>query len=318
MKIYKHLKEIPFIPRGILTIGFFDGFHLGHQKIFEKMSFLQEQESLSQKSQKIVLTFKKHPLKVLYPQKAPLLISSFDFKVQALQKENIHAVFLPPFTLDFSQIPPLDFLNQLLSYFGFLKIVVGSNFKFGKDNQGDIQTLQNFAQQHQNCEVYAVPQVFYQEDRVSSSYIRSLISQGDLEKVSLLLGRPFFMQGQVQHGQKIGRQIGFPTANIALCNLEHHVIPPFGSYIGQVKLHQKKYPAFLYLGTRKLQEDFLTPFLEVSLFDFHGQLYNQDLKVDFLKLIRLPLQFKNKEELLAQLILDKEKALQFFKHNHHL
>ncbi|MBP1757553.1 MAG: ribF, partial [Firmicutes bacterium] len=202
----------PAASRG-LALGFFDGVHRGHQDLIRTLVYNCERLNL----RPAIFTFPEHPLITISPEgQFPGYLSTLDQRLQRIAETGAEEVFLENFTPEFAAMPPLEFLDTILA--GQLNarlIVVGQDYRFGHDGEGDLQLLSEWASQH-NIEVIAVPDVQLHGSKISSSRIRRLISEGDAQMAASCLGTPFQMTGIVIEGKKLGRKLGFPTANIAI------------------------------------------------------------------------------------------------------
>jgi riboflavin kinase/FMN adenylyltransferase len=288
-----------------LTIGNFDGVHLGHQAMLQR---LKDQARLRRLAS-CVLTFEPHPREFFAPQSAPTRLTSFREKCELLAAQGLNRLHVERFTRDFAAISPESFVEQVLV--GRLKarwILVGHDFRFGARRAGDIDLLNTLAKRH-GYEVESLPAVSLQGVRVSSSAVRAALQVGDLPAAEALLGRPYSISGRVVHGDKVGRQLGFATANI---QLRHNRPPLTGIYA--VRLHgieRDGLPGVASLGVRPTVTSSGRAVLEVHLFDFARELYGMHLRVEFLKKIRDEEKYPDLEMLRAQIARDCEAARAF-------
>ncbi len=304
MKVIKYLEDLPYLESGVMAIGFFDGFHVGHRKIVD----LVKKMSVNKKSASVVFTFENHPLSILIPDQAPFLISSFDFKKNFLESKGVDYFIAPDFTEEFSKIKPREFLKILNSKFKKVNIVVGSDFRFGERNQGNIKTIKDYALKNQGMEVLAVEPVLYEGGQVSSSIVRKLIKDGRMDEVCLLLGRDFYVENKVVMGDRIANKIGFPTANINIP--VNQIVPEYGVYTGQVELEGYRYKALIYVGRKKLNLELARPHVEAYILDFDKNIYDKNIKIFFHEWIRDPVTIKSIEQLKEQLSLDLRAMLE--------
>lgn len=289
--------EVASIQR--LAIGFFDGLHRGHLKVIEGAgpSITLEQTAL--------LTFCPHPVAVLYPEKAPKLISGFPHKLRLLKREMIPNIIALPFDHDQAAMPAEEFLEQLLVFPDLKEISVGPNFRFGKGRKGDINLLALWCSEH-GIQTSIAPAVLYGGDLISSSRIREAIKLGHIEDAASMLGRPFSLYGTVIKGEQLGRKLGFPTLNL---KTEDECMPPHGVYQGHALLESKeKVPAAINIGGRPTVSS-PTPELhiEAHLINFNGDLYSQEVELTFEQFIRSEQKFKSIEDLKEQIQRDVDK-----------
>jgi len=301
MRTFENLSELPQVPTAIATIGFFDGFHLAHRKIIQ---FLVSRAKGS-RLKTVVFTFKNHPLNVLFPERAPLLISPPEFKREFLESCGIDYLIMPEFTLEFSKIKAFRFLEMLASKFGHLTLVVGGNFQFGHRNEGSLSTLEDYSQKDHNFSYYRMELLSDSGNKVSSSWIRELISKGSMKEVARYLKRDFFVENTVLHGNELGRTIGFPTANIEVPSWQ--IRPKEGVYSGKVVADGIGYSALIYISRKKLNQELKSPLIESHLLDYSGTLYGKKVRVYFGEFIREPIIFDRVDLLKQQLEEDKKK-----------
>ena len=284
-----------------IALGTFDGMHLGHQAVINKL--LEKARKFNLKS--AVFTFSSHPLERVKGKIAPPLLNTTSEKVDLIRKIGIDELFLLDFNDEFATLSPDEFVEQyLLKKLQAKQIIVGFNFTFGKERKGTVELLKQLGEVH-NFQVEIVPPFNLQEQVVSSTRIRRLIGKGEVELASHLLGYPYFLEGQVVHGHKKGREIGYPTANVDF-NLQK-VIPASGVYAVSVKWKGMVYGGVANLGYRPtFQGENLS--LEVHIFDFKGNLYGEQIQVNFLREIRAERLFNNIDQLIKQINEDAEKA----------
>lgn len=284
----------------ILTLGNFDGLHLGHQELV-KMIVLRAKETggLS-----MVVTFRPHPLKILAPEKCPPLISIYEEKIFLLEKLGIDVIVKIPFTLDFSAMGPRDFVRDILcDMLGAREIFVGYNYRFGKGRKGNIQMLKDLGNEF-GFSVREVGQVSFNGEIISSTRIRELIKNGGVEHAAQLLGRPYAVCGIVVKGDGRGRGFGVPTANIAS---KHSIIPSNGVYAARLFVRDQYYKGIVNIGMRPTfnAKSFA---IEVHIFDFNEDIYGEDITIYFIQKIREEKKFQNAEDLVKQIDKDITEA----------
>lgn len=284
----------------IITLGNFDGLHLGHQELIRKIILrAKETGGLS-----MVVTFRPHPLKILAPEKCPPLISIYEEKIQLLEKLGIDVLVKIPFTLDFSAMEPRDFVKDILvDLLGAKEIFVGYNYRFGKGRKGNIQMLRDLGREL-GFIVREVEQVSLNGEVISSTRIRQLLINGEVEHAAKLLGRPYALCGIVVKGDGRGRGLGFPTANIVS---KHSIIPSNGVYAVRLFVRDKFYNGIVNIGMRPTF-DAKSLAIEVHIFDFDEDIYGEELTVYFAGKIREERKFGNAEALVNQINADINSA----------
>ncbi len=298
------IQTIDSLPRDlgntVMTIGNFDGLHIGHQVLIRRLQ--EHSKRLAVPS--VLMTFHPHPLRVLSPDHPLQLINSFDEMVAILKRFGIDYLLSIPFTPKFSHGSAEDFLKDvIMTHLHPLVIVVGQNHRFGNNRYGDIQTLRDFGQQH-DIWVEVISPVILDGMAVSSTLIRDLIRSGELEQAEKLLGHPYRITGSVQEGMGRGRQIGYPTANLSI---KDKVIPPHGVYATQTTLNETVYPSISYLG-QSPTFDGKDIIFETHLLDYSGDLYGRNIAVDLLHWIRPEMIFSDVVSLLEQIRVDIQTA----------
>jgi len=284
----------------VITLGNFDGLHLGHQELIKLIiQRAKETASLS-----MVVTFRPHPLKILAPEKCPPLISIYEEKILLLEKLGIDVLVKIPFTLDFSAMEPRDFVkNVLCNLLGAKEIFVGCNYRFGKGRKGDIRMLRELGKEF-GFVVREIEQVSLNGEVISSTRIRELIKNGEIEYAAKLLGRPYALCGIVIKGDGRGKGLGFPTANIAS---RHSLIPSNGVYAVRLFVRDKHYNGVVNIGIRPTF-DAKSPAIETHIFDFDEDIYGEEITVYFIRKIREEKKFQDAEALIKQIMSDIETA----------
>ena len=305
IKLYKNFNVLQKHKNSILLIGNFDGLHLGHQKLFNLARKYKNKKNL-----KIgVITFDPIPKMYFNKNLKNHKISNLNQKLNYFSKFNVDFFIVKKFDKKFSKIKSFDFIQSILfKKLNSKYIFVSNNFRFGNKREGDVKLLKSFESRFK----YKIinPKPLKKKNKViSSTFIRTLIKKGEITKANQFLNRNWSIEGKVIYGRKLGRKIGFPTCNI---NLGDYVIAKPGVYAVRVYLkNKKKYlRGIANLGYRPTfnQKKLL---LEVNLFNFSGNLYNKNLRVEFLKFIRKELKFKNIDQLKKQIKLDLKIAKKF-------
>ena len=308
MKIYNHIDEFLKISNAVVTIGTFDGVHFGHQKIISRLLEVARQK----KGESVILTFFPHPRMILHPEdKAIKLISTISEKAERLEKMGIDHLILTPFTRDFSNLSPQEYIrNILVEKIGTKHIVIGYDHRFGKDREGGLEHLQKFAGDF-GFEVEEIPEQDINDVAVSSTKIRNAIQSGDVKTANEFLGYPFQVTGKVIKGDQIGRSLGYPTANLFV-EETYKLIPADGIYavsvdINPSKEQSKSFKGMAYIGHRPTING-MTHNIEVNIFDFNEDIYGDIIRINFIDYVRGDAKFDSLDSLKAQLAKD-EKAV---------
>ncbi|HIJ79574.1 MAG: bifunctional riboflavin kinase/FAD synthetase [Desulfobulbaceae bacterium] len=303
MEIYTDFNDIkePFV-KPTVTIGNFDGVHLGHQVLFSEVV----SRAYKNKGTSVAITFEPHPLKVVRPDFGIKLISTAEQKKELIALANIDKLIIVPFTKEFANTQAAEFVNEILiKRIGVHELVVGYDYAFGKSRQGDIPFLKEQGRQ-KGFEV-SVVEPFYVEDMLASSTkVRELVSQGRMRDVKKLLGRYYQIRGEVKLGkQRGGPLLGFPTANLHIS--EEDLCPQLGVYVTQVIYDGKCYGGVLNIGYnptfdgRRLSA-------ETHIFDFNEDIYGKPIKINLLRFLRGEKKFTGPDELVRQISKDVEDA----------
>jgi len=284
----------------VITLGNFDGLHLGHQALI-RMIIARARET---GAASLVVTFRPHPLKILAPEKCPPLISIYEEKIRLFENLGIDVLVKIPFTLDFASMAPEDFVKDILcGLLGAKEIFVGSNYRFGKGRQGNVGTLREFGRKY-GFTVNEVQQVALMGEVISSTKIRDLLKEGEVEHASRLLGRDYAINGIVVKGDGRGRGLGFPTANIAP---RHTIIPADGVYAVRLFVRDRSYEGIANIGSRPtFNKQGRT--IEVNIFNFDEDIYGEDISLYFIKRIRAEKKFESAEALILQINADITEA----------
>ncbi len=305
MKVYFSLEDLPVFQNTVVTIGSFDGVHSGHQRILERV----KQLSQSIDSQSVVITFHPHPRLVAQPNdKSVVLLNSIEEKVELLEKYGIDVVVVVPFTKAFSEQTPEAYIENLLyKRFKPTYIVIGYDHRFGANRVGDTALLQKLAPKF-GYEVIEIEKQVIDEIAVSSTKIRQAIEKGNIRSANRLLGHYFSFTGEVVKGQQIGKEIGFPTANL-LVTEKNKLLPPHGIYTAFVHLPDGKLrKGMMYRGNRPVLKDHDNVTIEVNIFDFNEDIYGQKVKVELVQFLRPDRYFDSLESLVIQLADDERES----------
>lgn len=300
-----HLKR-PFV-NPIVTLGNFDGVHLGHQKIFARI----KEEAIRMDGEAVVITFEPHPLRVLSPDRCPPLLTPFRQKMLLIEASGIDTVLCIQFTRAFSQMSPLAFIqNVLIEKVAAKKIIVGYNYHFGRNKGGNVETLRTVGKSF-HLDVDVMEPLILDGIVVSSSKIRTLIKAGDVETAAKLLGRDFSVTGLVVEGAKRGHTLlGFPTANLAV---PEEMVPKAGVYAVEVLWNRQPFNGVGNLGVNPTfqpahMETKAKVSFEVYILDFNRNIYGDEIQVSFKKRIRDEVRFGSTADLIGQIQRDVQWA----------
>ncbi len=291
-----------------VTIGVYDGVHRGHQAVLSDLAARADGLGVAQRA---VLTFDRHPLVLVSPERVPGLLTTIEQRLEILESLGVDLVGILPFE-DVREMYAAEFIHQvLLGSLGAKLVVVGNNFRFGRDRQGDVEALREEGLRH-DFEVDAVELLHGDRAAVSSSAIRSLLAAGDVARVEAALGRPFELRGRVVSGDGRGHTIGFPTANLSFS--EEMAVPARGVYAVRVHLSDRSFAGVSNVGVRPtFGGETLT--VEVHVLDFDGSLYEQTLGVAFMHRLRDEQRFSGVDALVAQINIDVATARRLSKND---
>ena len=307
MEIHENFSDFQNIPHAVVTIGTFDGVHLGHRKILHRLRFLADQSG----GETVLITFWPHPRMVLRPETHNIrLLSTYDEKNRLLEAYGIDHLVSIPFTKAFSETTSEEFIHHILIEKIQTKIlVIGYDHKFGKGREGGFDHLRA-NQEKYGFALEEIPREDIDSIGISSTKIRQALEEGDILSANSFLGGPYDISGTVVQGKQIGRAIGFPTANIAIRD-PNKLIPKDGAYIVSALVEGKVLKGMLNIGQRPTL-DGLNKTIEVHLFDFDSTIYGLDIRISFLDFLRPEKKFPGLAELKEQLNSDKETAKRFF------
>ena len=301
MKVYNGLEEVYHIKNPILTLGTFDGVHLGHQKIIQNI--VEKAKEIN--GETVLFTFDPHPRTVLFPEFHNLkLIQTQEEKLAKLKRCGIEHVIVYPFSKDFSRTPATEFVRDyLVSKINVHTIVIGYDHQFGKNREGSLEHLMELSTVYA-FDVIEIPAQEVDEVNVSSTKIRNALEKGDVYAANTFLGEPFQLNGIVVKGQGIGKSIGFPTANLAVQN-SLKMIPKNGVYAIRVCVNNVVLFGMMNIGIRPTVSEDAQQTIEIHIFDFNDDLYNQSLMVEVIQFLREEHRFNSVDELITQLKKDE-------------
>lgn len=294
-------KDIPKLTSPCVTLGIFDGLHLGHQKIVGRV--LEKAREIGGVS--CMVTFDPHPREVLASESAPDLLTSTEKKIQLVEELGIDALGLIHFTPEFARIEARDFVNDfLIDTLRIRAIIVGYDWRFGKGRKGDIHLLREMGEE-KGFDVEKVDRVEVDGQPISSTFIRERVLWGDLENAAKYLGRRYSITGTVVEGSRLGREIGFPTANI---EPHHEAIPPNGIYAVWTRVGGTIKAGTLNIGYRPTVSEERKRTVEVHIMDFYQDVYGEEIEIIFVEKLREEEKFSSVEALSEQIKKDVEKA----------
>jgi riboflavin kinase/FMN adenylyltransferase len=301
LRIFRDIQQLPIFKNAVVTIGSFDGVHLGHRAILQQVVETARRTG----GESVVITFHPHPRKVLFPDEIDVqLLSTIEEKADLLSEIGIDALVIAPFTPDFAQFSAFQYLSEfLVKYFQPKHIIIGYDHHFGNKREGNVDYLKEYEEKY-GFQVTEITKKLIDESAVSSTRIRKTLETGKVEAVQPLLGYFYQLNGTVTHGQKIGRTIGFPTANIVVLDAQK-LVPPTGIYAVRVTVKGKKHGGMLYIGNRPTLEKFNNRVIEVNIFDFEEDIYDENIKVEFIQYTRGDVKFTGLPALKAQLAQDE-------------
>lgn len=287
------------------TIGFFDGVHLGHRYLIGQV----EEEAANRGLSSAVITFPVHPRKVLQKDYQPALLCGYDEKIEHLASTNVDYCVCLDFTVEISELSAREFMRDILKEkLNVNTLVIGYDHRFGHNREDGFPDYKRYGEE-MGMEVIEAKE-FPGNEHISSSRIRKLLGEGYVRKAAKLLSYNYTISGKIVEGFKVGRTIGFPTANIQVWET-YKVIPAFGVYAVYVHVEGKKYDGMLYIGNRPTLHNGENISIEVNLFDFDDDLYNKELTAEFLDFIRPDEKFSNIDTLKNQIQKDKENVIRY-------
>lgn len=293
----------------VVTQGIFDGVHLGHKALLD----ILVSRAVESKGEAVVVTFYPHPRMVLDPSPAKLsFLTTMDEKKKLLEDAKVDHLVIIEFTKAFSKIRACDFIKDILhDKIGTKHLLIGFNHRFGKGAEGNPDTLRECAE-NMNFRVEQIQGFYGEEGPVSSSSIRDALLNGKLEDANTWLGYNYSLTGNVVEGRKIGRSIGFPTANLEPGN-EYKLIPADGVYAVETQVDGVIYPGMLSIGVNPTVNADKKRSIEVNILNFDRDIYKKTITIIFHKRLRNEIRFRNKEELSRQMLLDRQQVIQLFR-----
>ena len=308
MKVYRSIDQFPTDIKTVITIGTFDGLHKGHQYILKRLNKIAQKES----AESVLLTFFPHPRHVIFPEDQSLkLLNTIDEKIQELEKTGLQHFIIHEFTKEFSRTKSINFIRDILvSKLKMQHMVVGYDHHFGRNREGSFKELKELSElYHFNLE--EIPAQEAEDVTISSTKIRNALLEGKVQKANALLGYSYILSGKVIKGNQLGRKIGYPTANVKAHN-NWKLIPADGVYAVKVRVNNRCYFGMLNIGVKPTIDNNKHQ-IEVHIFNFSKEIYDQDISVEMIKRIRDEKQFDDLKALGDQLKRDENKCKKLFK-----
>ncbi|HOS48602.1 MAG TPA: bifunctional riboflavin kinase/FAD synthetase [Bacteroidia bacterium] len=305
MKIYYSLENFPVLNCPVLTLGTFDGVHIGHQKILSRLNDMAK----SVNGESVLMTFHPHPRAVIFPDQRDIrMISTLDEKIALLEQHGVEHLVVQSFTRDFSMLNHDTFIREyLVKKIGVKKMVIGYDHQFGHDRKGSFAELQSLAPRL-GFTVEEIPEQDINDVAVSSTRIRKALFEGRVEDAAGLLGYNYTFSGRVVKGKQLGRKLGFPTANLE-CPDPLKLVPANGVYAVYVIVNNVQYKGVLSIGTRPTFDNGARS-VEVNIFDFDRDIYGENVKLIFKNYLRSDQKFDGVDALIEQMHLDKARSLE--------
>lgn len=305
MKIYHGIEDFVRLKNAVVTSGTFDGVHVGHSKILSRLG----EVAAATGGETVVITFWPHPRLVLHPEDTSLrLLNTFEEKAELLKAEGIQHLIRIPFTKEFSQLTSEQFITEILvETIGTKTLVIGYDHHFGKNREGSFEQLKANGPKY-GFDVEEIPRQVVDNIGVSSTKIRRALEEGDITTATHCLGHHYSITGRVVMGDKLGRMLGFPTANVEIDTF-YKLIPADGIYAATVTYAHEEKQGMLYIGNRPTING-MKRNIEIHIFDFDKEIYGDSLTIRFHELIRTDIKFNDLEELKRQLHLDKVAVLE--------
>lgn len=306
MEVYHSINEINTIQRPVLTLGMFDGAHIGHQSILKQLNTIAEEID----GESILVTFNPHPRMVLQPNCDLKFLNTLEEKENVLRQFGLKHLMIQPFTKEFSQLTSVEFVKEfLVNQLHIHTLVIGYDHHFGKNREGNFEQLQVLSKEY-GFNLIQLPAIEANDIAVSSTKIRHALIEGNIDYANKALNYHYPLSGKVVHGDKIGRTLGFPTANLAI--EPNKLIPKDGVYAVNVFVEDKRYLGLLSIGFRETVTNSREHRVEVNILNFDQDIYGTEIRLEFLAKLRDEKKFNSLDELISAMNQDKENALQRF------
>ena len=308
VKVYNSIEEFSTSNKTAVTTGTFDGVHTGHKVIIEQLKRAAEKIN----GESVILTFFPHPRMVLYPDDTDLrLLNTINERISMLEKTGIDHLIIHPFSKEFSRLSSTEFVRDILvNQLNVSTLVIGYDHHFGRNREGSFKHLEELAPLY-NFKVEEISAQEIQQVNISSTKVRNSLLNGETYAANQFLGYNYFIKGTVVDGEKTGRKIGFPTANIEI-NEWYKLIPSSGVYAVKVKVENTTFNGMLNIGNRPTLKNSNKETIEVNIFNFDKDIYGQEIEIEFFEKIRSEQKFENLSALTNQLKIDKKHVIQIF------
>ncbi len=308
MKTFKTASSFKSQRKTVVTIGTFDGVHLGHRKIINRLNEVAQNKDLDS----TLLTFFPHPRMVLQQKQDLKLINTIDERIRFLSDTGLSHLVIEPFTIEFSRLKAEDYVKQyLVDYLNAAVVIVGYDHRFGRNRTANIEDLKQFAKTY-NFEVEEISKQDIDDVAVSSTKIRNAITEGQIDLANTYLSKPFVLTGKVIKGKQLGKSLGFPTANLQIKE-DYKIIPKEGVYVVSAEINSKQYFGMMNIGHNPTIAKNNKKSVETYFFDFEGDLYSQTLEIQLLKRIRDERKFDSIESLKFAMQKDEEFSRNYIK-----
>jgi len=305
MHVVRDISDIKYDKKSAITVGTFDGVHLGHRKIIEKLNSIKD----SKKLRSIIITFEPHPQIVLRNRAKDIrILTTLDEKLKIFEELMIDITYVINFTKEFANTTAEEFYkNYLIDKIGLNDLVLGYDHMFGKNREGNFDTLKVLSEKY-HFTVDKVDEYKFEGEHLSSTVIRNLLNEGNVKKVSLILGQPYSIKWDVIEGRKLGKELGYPTANLEISE-DYKLIPKIGIYAVSVEMNGNLHYGMMSIGKNPTVTDEDTVKSEVNIFDFDENIYGKEIKINFIDYLRDEEKFDTLEDLKKQMLTDKENSL---------
>jgi len=301
MRIFRDLNQLPNFKNAVITIGSFDGVHRGHQKLIRRVNQLAREVH----GEPVIITFHPHPRQIVYPQDKSLrLLTTLDEKVRLFEKFGVQNLVIVPFTVEFSQLHPVEYIDKfIVKKFNPRFIVIGYDHHFGINRGGDIDLLKSFQEKY-NYEVIEIEKQLLDDISISSTKIRKALQDREILTANELLNHQYTLEGTVIKGEQLGRKLGFPTANLRVENTLK-LLPPSGIYACYAYFQDVRFDAMLYIGDRPTIGSEKNHQVEVHIIDFNDTIYGKRLRIDLVAYVREDRKFDSLHNLRSQIKMDQ-------------
>jgi riboflavin kinase/FMN adenylyltransferase len=308
MKVYTDIEQFKGVKFPVVTSGTFDGVHVGHQRIINRLKEIATQAG----GETVLLTFYPHPRMVLFPDDNELkLLNTQEEKIKLLEKQGVDHLIIYPFTKEFSRLSSVNFIRDILvNKIGTKKLVIGYNHHFGRNREGSFEHMKEYGPVY-GFDVEEIPAQDIHNIEISSTKIREALQRGDIRTANTFLGYSHLLTGTVVKGKQLGRTLGYPTANLAIAD-KFKLIPGNGIYVVEVGYGAEIYKGMMSIGLNPTVNNGTDRTIEVNILDFEKDIYGEELTIGFIDKIRDEEKFDNLEKLKQQLGKDKQHTLRTF------